>query len=115
MSERRLRRLDCGDHGSDERVGAHSRRGRRSRAGSLAMLTVCVKTGILESKEEYRAKPPRRSPMSACVGFGFPSLSRDSKKQGKLGSDAGAPRAALYSSMRKRGKPADGLRSPKRF
>ena len=40
---------------------------------------------------------------------------RDSKKQGKLGLDAGAPTVALYFCMRKVGKPADGPRSPQHF
>ena len=53
--------------------------------------------------------------MRPCVEFGFPSLSRDSKQRGKLGSDVGAPRAALYLCMRKCGKPADGPRSPMPF
>jgi len=39
----------------------------------------------------------------------------DSEKQGKLGLDVGAPREALYSCMRERGKPADSLRSPPPF
>jgi hypothetical protein len=39
----------------------------------------------------------------------------DSKKQGKLGPDAGAPREALYLCMRERGKPVDGPRSPPPF
>ncbi len=39
----------------------------------------------------------------------------DSEKQGKLGPDAGAPRETLYLRMRKRGTPADGLRSPQHF
>jgi len=34
-------------------------------------------------------------------------LEADWKKQGQAGSDDGAPRKALYLSMRERGKPAD--------
>jgi len=49
--------------------------------------------------------------MTACVEFGFRQLT-DSKQQGKLGAHVGAPRAAQYLCMRKRGKPAGG--SPRR-
>ncbi len=62
------------------------------------------------SGEAFKAKPDVR-----VCRIWLPELARASKKQGKLRSDAGAPRAALYSCMRKRGKPADGLRSPKHF
>jgi hypothetical protein len=53
-------------------------------------------------------------PEAVWIEFGFPRM-RDSKKQGKLGPDAGAPREALYLCMRERGKLADGPRSPPLF
>ena len=53
--------------------------------------------------------------MQACGGFGFPSLSRDSRKQGKFGVDAAAQSEALYSSMRKLWKAADAPKLPKHF
>ena len=46
--------------------------------------------------------------------FCFPRK-RDLKKQGQTGSDAGAPRTAQYSCMRKRGNPADETESPPPF
>jgi hypothetical protein len=53
--------------------------------------------------------------MLARGEFGFPSLSRDSQKQGKSGPDVPAPREARYSCMRERGNGADEPESPPRF
>jgi len=52
--------------------------------------------------------PPNRCGWAAWAQyeFRFP-CKRDLKKQGQAGSDAGAPREALYSCMRECGTPAD--------
>ena len=81
-----------------------------------------VNLGLLEEGREADLEMGRltisraaRSPMRPWLEFGFQSLSRDSKKQGKLGPNVGARREVLYSCMHEWRKPTGGPRAPPLF
>jgi len=67
------------------------------------------------SATDLSAVASERRRMQAWGEFGFPSLSRDSKKQGQSGSDEPAPYEALYSCMREGGNGPDEPESPPPF
>ena len=72
------------------------------------------KSGMMEYWNGGQGARGQRASDGSAARIWFPPEA-DSKKQGKLGPDGGAPREAQYSCMRKRGKPADGPRSPPHF